>query len=298
MTSINFYNQQPTFVPDTNKKYQEPSATRKIAGGIVAAITIPKASGLMYKYLNKFVAKKFLNLAHKDGMNEAYDKILDEMVIKMGLDKKGVEIINVNKNTIKQATEKLSKLFPSPVDAPIIKKILKRCAKGDNACYFREENLIFLNRQKMAVSAIHELGHAYNKNCSKLGKFLSTLKKYKTIPKGLAFVAAMPIIFGTKKAEGEKPEGFMAKTSNFIRNNAGKIAAAGFLPEIIEEGLASYNGAKFSKGLLSKKHYMHMNKTDLLALATYLATMVGVGVAMNVGRYLKDTIAKPKEITV
>lgn len=298
MMLLSPYNQRTLPITDSSKMYQEPNPTRQFVGGVVAAATIPKASKIIYKPLNKLAAKTFLNLAHKDGMNEAYNKILDNLVVKSGLDKKGIEIVDINPGNMEQVKKNLSKLFSSNRAKQKIAQTIKIYAEGNNACYVIGKNKILLNRQKMAIAAAHELGHAYNKDCSKLGKYLHKLKKIKSLPKSVAFIAALPIIFGTKKEKGEKTEGFIDKTNNFIRNNAGKIAAAGFLPEVLEEGLASYNAAKFSKGLLSKKHYMHMNKTNLVALTTYLTAMVGVGAAMNVGRYLKDTIAKPKEITV
>ena len=92
MMLLSSYNQRTLPITDSSKMYQEPNPTRQFVGGVVAAATIPKASKIIYKPLNKLAATTFLNLAHKDGMNEAYNKILDNLVVKSGLDKKGIEI--------------------------------------------------------------------------------------------------------------------------------------------------------------------------------------------------------------
>ena len=67
----------------------------------------------------------------------------------------------------------------------------------------------------------------------------------------LALPIALIALLKTKKAEGEQPTGVVDKATDFIKNNAGKLTFATFIPTLIEEAMASIKGNKMAKELLN-----------------------------------------------
>ena len=215
------------------------------------------------------------------------------------LAKHGVEFVDVKKlsdvKDIEKAIPKSIKQFPK------LEKLMKKqlegakeaIVKGKNACFVPNTNKIYVNLDRMSYASFHEMGHALNKNASKIGKILAKSRKPGMI---LTAAALLTGIFKRKKVEGEGTNGIVDKVTTFVKDNCGKLAFLGTLPTILEEGLASIRGAKLAKGILSEKNYKLLNKFNGKAWLTYL----GMGVAMTAATVLaskvRDAIAKPEKV--
>ena len=86
----------------------------------------------------------------------------------------------------------------------------------------------------------------------------------------------------------------------FVKNNAGKITFATFIPTLLDEALASIQGAKLAKGSpLPKNLLKQLNRTNVLAWTTYLSIALiistGVSLAVKAGDKIRDFIAHKRE---
>lgn len=187
--------------------------------------------------------------------------------------------------------------LPDKMKKPImsnLNKQIENLKSGNNAAFIPNSNKILVSGEKMAPATFHEMGHALNANTNGAGKILAKLRK-----PGMILAAAALLIgaFKPKKVEGEEPEGTIDKTTTFIKNNAGKLAFAGFIPLLTEEGLASIKGAKMAKPLLGPEAYKNLNKMHGKAFLTYLGSAVCMGLAARAASWVHDKIAAPEKIT-
>lgn len=129
-----------------------------------------------------------------------------------------------------------------------------------------------------------------NANLSKIGKILQKNRALAMLSLPIALIALLK----TKKAPNEEPKNKLDKITTFIKNNAGKLTFATFLPTIAEEGLATIKGNKLAKQLLDPELAKKVAKTNALGLSSYilLATLSAIGI--HLGVKVKDAIAKPK----
>ena len=89
------------------------------------------------------------------------------------------------------------------------------------------------------------MGHAINKNVSKIGKALQKLRPLQILaPLGVMLVA-MTTKETANSAEGE------GGARQFIKDNAGVLATMGWIPAIAEEALATKNGNSIAQKALS-----------------------------------------------
>lgn len=238
--------------------------------------------------------------------NDFYKNAIDGALKKSGLAEKGVQILDAtveNKEVVKDVVakslpkwvDKLAKKnkdFKAGIDG-IFGKQVDAAIKGKNAFFLPKANLIAINKDKFSMSVFHEMGHAMNKHIGTLGKIMQKSRQPVMI---LTSLAMMTALFKRKKAQGEEPKGWFDKTTTFIKNNCGKLAFLGFAPTLIEEGMASFKGAKLAKGLLSPDKLKLMNKFNGKAWLTYAAMAVGAGLGTTVVAKVRDAIAHPKEI--
>lgn len=217
------------------------------------------------------------------------------------LDRHGVEIINVKdaksaerfKNAILDCIpKKLKNRFKSLYDtqSTVLAKMVKR---GDNAFFAMNSNTIGVNMKKLGTATFHEMGHAMNRNCSKVGKLLQKMRT-----PAMALGALIPLIglCKRKKAEGEEPRGFFDKVTTFIKNNVGKLTTLAFVPVVAEELMATAKGNKLAKKVLSPDMFKKVVKTNRFGAASYIGVAVAAGVAAWAGSKIRDAIAKPKQI--
>lgn len=217
------------------------------------------------------------------------------------LDRHGVEIINVKdaksverfKNAILDCIpKKMRNRFKSLYDtqATVAAKIVK---KGNNALFAMNTNTIGVNMKKLGTATFHEMGHAMNRNCSKIGKFLQKMR----MP-AMALGAIIPLVglCKRKKAEGEEPKGFFDKATTFIKNNVGKLTTLAFVPIIAEELMATAKGNKLAKKVLSPDMFKKVVKTNRFGAASYIGVALAAGAAAWAGSKIRDAIAKPKQV--
>ena len=164
---------------------------------------------------------------------------------------------------------------------------------GKNACYASASKKIVMPEKKLGLALFHEAGHAMNDNLSKFGKILQRSRSM-----SLLFLPITAIsLFKTKKAPGEEPKGGLDKATTFVKNNAGKLAFATFLPTLLEEGLATLKGYKFANKFLSPELAKKVFKTNAFGFLTYLAASVSAGLGVYIGTKSKDTVASRKIAT-
>ena len=287
-------------VTDDGKKYQK-AGLANAAGAVFVANMAGGATNMAVRKLSHIPLDNLDKLTQnldKDTFKQAADKAFANS----GLAEKGVKLLdatNDNKNVVKESLQnalpnwvnkypKLKNFFNKKFD-----KISNTIISGRNACYIPRANTILINKDKMSWAAFHEMGHAMNKHMGGIGKVLHKLRAPMVL---LTSVALFTALFKRKKAEGEKPEGFFDKTTTFIKENAGKLAFAGMVPTILEEGLASIKGAKLAKNLLSPENLKKLNNLNARALLTYIGGATAAGLSAFVISKVRDAIAAPKEI--
>ena len=289
-------------ITDSGKKYQKPN-TEEIICGIIAAKTSANV-------VNKGIKRVSLIPINKAGqiLNEKDKKIFqqtaDLALEKSGLKQKGVTVFNVTnanesnryiflKYVYKSLPEKLKNIInqkeclKNSFDR-FFDKILRKIAEGKNATYLKRIDVIVINKDKYSVAAFHEMGHALNKHFSKIAKCLNKLKTPMAILTPIIMATAL---FKRKKVEGEKPDGWFDKTTTFIKNNCAKLTFAAFLPKILEEGLASLQGAKLAKGLVPSQQFKKLNKMQTAAWLTYFGSAVAATAATATASKVRDFIA-------
>lgn len=162
----------------------------------------------------------------------------------------------------------------------------RNIAKGKNAGFDIITNEIHVNREKMALTTFHEMGHAYNFN---------NVKTLKTIQKARPFLMAasiatafLPVFvnetylkYGQELTTGEK-------IKNKIRSASPFISGACFLPILIEEGIASLRASKFAKPLLEKGVYRKMCGINASGFATYLLSFLALITAAQYNKLSYD----------
>lgn len=158
---------------------------------------------------------------------------------------------------------------------------------GINAGYLPEMNKILIPNKSLTTSAFHEMGHAMNKNFSKIGRLLQKSRKFSLL--------AAPVIAGIaimikKKVSDPPSDKKIQRTKDFVKKNAGVLAFASFLPVIIEEGMATFKGNKLAKSLLDKKLLNKVKIANALGLVTYFMAAATVAVSTAVAVKVKDNI--------
>ena len=252
-------------------------------------------------------------------LNETIDTVqiqkhLKEAMEKSGMAQKGVKFVDytgtppVKLHDVVQAEVKKLTESLSDVSKPFGKKVkewgnfvknfkdkimLTMIKNGDNAGFVPKSNSVHINVEKLGTSGFHEIGHAINYNSS---KFWKTMQKMRVPMMKVAAFLPLVALFKRKKAEGEEPNGIIDRTTTFIKNNAGKLAFAGFIPLLAEEGLASIKGAKMAKPLLNPEAYKNLNKMHGKAFLTYLGGAVCMGLAARAASWVHDKLSAPKRI--
>lgn len=242
---------------------------------------------------------KLNNLITADEFSQV-EKAVSDTIKKSGLEAKGVGII---KATAENADE-ISRIMSKELDKTFLKHLPKQVKEvvgsiyssqvtsGENAFYSSASKKIIMPEKKLGLALFHETGHAMNANLSKFGKILQKCRPMAMLMLPIAAIA----LYKTKKAPGEEPKNNLDKATTFIKNNAGKLTFAAFLPTLLEEGLASLKGNKVAKQLLSPELAKKVAKTNALGFSTYLLTAVLSSLGIYLGTKVKDAIAKPEPV--
>lgn len=278
-----------------NSYYNQSVALGTIAGlatpSIVQKKITPPVSNRLFKNLYKS------NQLQKQEI-EILDKATDKAFDISGLASKGVKLNKVNEQTPYTKEEKaLLDLFDKTIpnerlrEAKKCEAVFKYSAiNGYNAAFLPMTNEIMYNKEKMPLTAFHEMGHAINKHQTKISKFLQ--EHCRNNKKLAGIISLVAILAPSKSQQSLRPMSDEDKVIGKFRDNASLLAAATYLPTIIEESSASYKGQKLAKKVLSPELAKKVKKCNAFGLSTYILSAVAMGVGTELGVRLKDAIIK------
>ena len=284
------------------EKYKNPSAGT-IIGGVIAGSTVQSLTSVAHYMTSPQIINKMGKLSNTLSADEftQVEKAVVDTIKNSGLEAKGVSIIKAtaeNADEITKIMEKeidkgVLKFLPKKIKESIVGEFTSQMLAGKNACYTFASKKIIMPEKELGLALFHEAGHAMNANLSRFGKILQKCRPM-TI---LALPISMIALLKTKKAPGEEPKNGLDKATTFVKNNAGKLTFAAFVPLILEEGLATLKGNRFAKQLLSPDLAKKVAKTNALGFSTYLlmATLSGLGIFL--GTKVKDSIASKNLVT-
>ncbi|MBQ3311956.1 hypothetical protein IJG72_07760 [bacterium] len=304
---------QPDKIDLSNKekKYKNPSSLSKI-GGITAGTILGTSIKKGPSFINKFFYRNFL----KNCTVTAQEALQAENAVKAmmknsKLKDNGVEIVKVSDKNIESIYDEIAQNFLNkckkwriPQNDSIekgikigiknkIEPMFSMIKQGRNACYLLSNKKIYIPENKLELSVFHEAGHAINHNLSKVCSFLQKCGSIKSLTIPIAITALLK----TKKAPDEKPQGTFDKITTFIKDNAGKLSFATFLPTLIEEGMASIRGNKFAKELLSPNLAKKYKTSMGWAWLTYLLSATFASLGVFAATKVKDIIAKKEVVS-
>lgn len=210
-----------------------------------------------------------------------------------GLSGKGVSLNVVNSQNSAQVAQEL---ITANKKTPFIKRMAQNFAKmfevGANAAFEPKSNTVYIGEKGLFSSVFHEIGHAMNYNSSKFMKFVQKariLTSYNIPVLGLGLFAAS-LFHRVKPESANEPKSLWEKTKDFVKNNAGKITFATFLPMLIEEAAASVKGIKVAKKYLNPAQVSKLTKNYLTAFSSYGLTAVALGAAVGLGNMIAQGI--------
>lgn len=300
MSSINY---SPTFQglknqPQQTKKYKYNDAFQSNVG-YFAGTAVSTGLGLCALP----IADKMIKINHNIAPDKAAEifEHAKTALKNSGLGEKvSFEVIKDAKNIspITQAmVEKIDKMkLPKTIKNFMKMNIPEHAAAtGKNAFFAPFANKIVYNPEKIALAPFHEIGHAMNWN-TKWGKAIQLSRNPLMALAGTITLLALSAKSKSRVEHQEQQTGKPQKKGfmSFIRDNAGKLTFASMLPVVIEEGIASYRGAKLAKPLLSPEMFKKMNKANILALGTYVLGAVAMGLGAWAGVKIKDKLVANK----
>ena len=288
-------------ISNNDKKAYYANSIIGIAGGYSAYKYIPqyirKPFGKYYS--NKFeTISSFENNQYWDSAIQAFRnsksfnpnlKIIDinennwEEIANNIIQKHKMALLNNKQNRFKKFLAKIL----SPNDEAYKNKI-KTMAMGRNACFIPFTSQILVNKEKMGITTFHEIGHAINRYGKGIRKILakSRAASYFALPATLGIGLVTP-----KREEGNEYKNPIGKTATFIKEHCGLLAGLSLLPIIIEEGVASINGAQLAKKVLDKNMYKKLNKYNAMAFSSYVLGAITVGLGSALAVYIKDKVS-------
>ena len=258
------------------------------------------------------IGNSLLNgLSKKTGATENLGEVISNAIKYTRLDEKGLEFIDLAKFGTKEEAKSVvenimrdeynagkftKQLLKNPLTkAKHEKEILQTAqmfANGNNAGVFMKTNKLVLNSEKIGYSGFHEIGHALNRNFSKVGRALQKLRLPMQFAPAVLLTTAL---LTNKRTEDDKPQNFWQKTTSFVKNNVGKLTVLTCVPTIIEELMASHKGMKLAKGMLDKSQLKHVAKTNILGAASYIGAAVAIGFAAHFANQVRDNIVEKRQ---
>ena len=283
------WSESRTITTKNGNIYRKPSKTR-VAGGVIAGgisyygikNKISKFGGRIYG--NTIFEQCANNHHYRDAVIKAFEKSKLRGIVEL-VDAKDIEKINKVFNIKRHSSKKL-------------KNSILETVNGFNAFYSHSakdlsNQKIFVNLDKMSEAVFHEMGHAINRNFSKIGFKLQQICEP---AKALCMVGLASALLIRKKENGEKPKNIFDRIGIFLKNNCGLIAGIGYLPTLAEETLATINGNKIAKQFLTKDNFKKLKIHNAKALFTYVAAGTGITTGVIVASKIRDLITKPKKV--
>ena len=274
-----------------------------ILGGVIAGSMVQGAVGNGPQLIvSTDVMKKMKKISNSisEEASSQVEKTIFDTIKESGLEAKGVGVIKATKENAgeianimeKELNKGLTKYLPKDIRKFLGDLFSSQMKNGENACYTTVSKKIIMPEKELGLAMFHELGHAMNANLSTFGSFLQKSRALNLLAIPITLIA----LWKTKKAPGEEPKNGLDKTTTFIKDNAGKLTFATFIPILLEEGLASIKGNALAKKALSPELAQKVAKSNLLGFSTYLlaATLSGLGIYL--GTKVKDSIAHKKQV--
>lgn len=271
---------------DYGEQYQTPSGkktTKAVMTGSLASVGVGLASmGITLPCMNK-VGKISKSCDPCAVSRAVYDTFGGG-----ALPAKGVKIINLNENSIYfSPLERFPKFIRNLLDP------LESVINGKNAFYNPLSKKIYINLEKFGLLTFHEMGHAYNHNCSNFWKYI---QKCRPVMRYTAVILALTALIKRPKADGEKPKSGFDKVTTFIKNNVGKLVALTAVPIVAEELMATYRGNKMAAKFLSSDMLKRAKSANRLGAITYIVSAVTAGLNAFAASKLRDKIAHPEKV--
>lgn len=168
-------------------------------------------------------------------------------------------------------------------------KHLEAIKKGLNASFSSKNRTVYLN-EKLITPGFHELAHAKDY----LRGFLPAAQKASKYG-GRIFCFLLPVFAvcsKNKQKKADKPLNVLDKTTNFIRNNIGKLTFLGFVPKLAAEASANFQGNKFAKeAKLPPEILKIIRKTHRLSNLSYLSGALIMALSSTIAVKIKDILA-------
>lgn len=280
MTSINSVTSFQGNEVNKNKKHPKESLAGYAVGAGVGLASVPVSEKILDQMRKSFDCTLEENTAVKKVLQGILDKNNGELA------SKGVTLNYVSANAVNVDTrpEFLKKLMPSPEE---------QLRQGKNAFFGLKSGKISLPENKMVAAGFHEIGHAINKNSSKLGKALQLIRPLSML------LAGVPLLIGcfskSKKAKDGEELSSGRKFTNFVRNNAGKLTFATMLPILLEESMASIKGLKLAKETLSPELLKKVSSGNKWGFVSYIIAAVVPAISAYAAVKVKDSMIAKKE---
>lgn len=247
-----------------NTQYIPRSESSNISGYILATMASSAIMGTLPAFGRPFEKQ----LQREQLNNHLYKDAFEKSIKTAGLKTEGVKIIPAQK---------------------VAQGIANDYKVGANACYIPTTREILINTDRISIAGFHEVGHAMNHLTGKVGKVLQRLRKPGYMLAGLMGTIAF---FSRPKPKDAPKDG-----GDFIRDNCGKIAFLGWLPTVIEEGMASYKGVKLArKSGLAEPLIKNMKKLYAKAFMTYAGRAVATGLAVGAANMIMGKFTRPKQV--
>lgn len=288
-------------VNNQGQDYIKPGAGAIIGGCLAGSAVSGLVASPIKSMLTPKIIKKMNDISHNLTEDEfrSVSNAIDETLKKTGLADKGVGVIRATKENAEEISNIinkeinnnfLAKHLPEQSKKKISELFIDLVKYGQNAFYTFKSKKIIAPEKDLQLALFHEMGHAANQNLSKIGSVLQKCRNINALGIPIALIA----LFKTKKAPNQEPSGGADKVTTFVKENAGKLTFATFLPMLIEEGMASIKGQKFAQKVLSPELVKKVTKTNALGFASYLGIAAFTSLGVYLGVKVKDAIAKPK----
>lgn len=221
---------------------------------------------------NEVACRVDMKISDKFYSNPEYSKIAnniaDDVLERTNLAKKGVKIYDINLKNLNSF---------EACDAENA-AILEQVALGKNAQFnnekinlmngkFIEPNSILINREKMAPTLLHELGHADNFNNSPfLGFVAKAAYMTSCVSSNMPKVAAATKNYTPKKASKAS---VLLSAQSVVHKLSPLISGITYLPTLIDEAMASKKAIKWAKEFGDEKFTKELTKNLISAYTTY-----------------------------
>lgn len=289
-----------TIIHNQWQRYRKPEVDNCVEG-VMAGLSVSYALSSAKRIISPKIMKNafYINRNLTSDELDSVEKAIDSTMNDSGLVKKGVRVVKAtdkNREEIKSILQKeldnnfLSKFIPIRKKNRMILSDTEVLCRGRNAVHLPISKTIIIHEKESILAFFHEAGHAANVNLSKIAKVLNKCKLAKKLSIPIAIIALLK----TKKAQNEEPNGIIDKTTTFVKENAGKLTFAAFLPLLIEEGIASVKGNNFAKKLLSPDLFKKVAKTNAAGFSTYVVLAMLTSLGIFAGVKVKDDLYKPE----